>query len=104
MYTSCGWFFDDVSGLEAVQVLQYAGRSLQLGQELFGHDFEGPFLERLAKAKSNVAEHGDGLPVGADGDAIASGVFPFGRQPVAWLQPEPNWRICARRRPHAQSG
>src|SRR5581483_12077033 len=36
MYTSCGWFFDELSGLETVQVLQYAGRALQLGEELFG--------------------------------------------------------------------
>ena len=35
MYTSCGWFFDDISGIETVQVIQYAGRAIQLGQELF---------------------------------------------------------------------
>jgi (1->4)-alpha-D-glucan 1-alpha-D-glucosylmutase len=34
MYTSCGWFFDEISGLESVQVLQYAGRAIQLAQEL----------------------------------------------------------------------
>src|SRR5262249_44768595 len=34
MYTSCGWFFDELSGLETVQILQYAGRAIQLGQEL----------------------------------------------------------------------
>jgi (1->4)-alpha-D-glucan 1-alpha-D-glucosylmutase len=60
MYTSCGWFFDDISGLESVQIIQYAGRAVQLGQELFAHDFETPFLEHLAKAKSNLPEHGDG--------------------------------------------
>ena len=43
MYTSCGWFFDEVSGIETVQVLQYAGRVLQLNRELFGDDLEpGP--------------------------------------------------------------
>ncbi len=63
MYTSCGWFFDEISGLETVQILQYAGRALQLGQELFGHDFEASFLERLGKAKSNLPEHGDGRRV-----------------------------------------
>jgi hypothetical protein len=36
MYTSCGWFFDDISGLETVQVIQFAGRAVQLAQELFG--------------------------------------------------------------------
>ncbi len=60
MYTSCGWFFDDLSGLETVQVMQYAGRALQLAQELFEPSLEEQFLERLALAKSNLTEHGDG--------------------------------------------
>jgi alpha-amylase/alpha-mannosidase (GH57 family) len=60
MYTSCGWFFDELSGLETVQVMQYAGRAVQLAQEIFGDGIEAPFLERLAHAKSNVPEHGDG--------------------------------------------
>jgi alpha-amylase/alpha-mannosidase (GH57 family) len=60
MYTSCGWFFDELSGLESVQVLQYAGRAVHLAQEVFGDHIEGQFLERLALAKSNVPEHVDG--------------------------------------------
>ncbi len=60
MYTSCGWFFDELSGIETVQVIQYAGRAIQLAQELFGDDLENRFLEKLAKAKSNIADHGDG--------------------------------------------
>jgi len=60
MYTSCGWFFDEVSGIETVQVMQYAGRALQLSQELFGDSLEAPFLEALSKAKSNIPEHQDG--------------------------------------------
>ena len=63
MYTSCGWFFDDISGIETVQVLQYAGRVIQLASELFGQDLEPPFLEILALAKSNVPEQGDGRRV-----------------------------------------
>jgi alpha-amylase/alpha-mannosidase (GH57 family) len=35
MYTSCGWFCDDLSGIKTVQVIQYAGRTLQLGKRLF---------------------------------------------------------------------
>ena len=35
MYTSCGWFFDELSGIETVQVIQYAGRALQLAGQLF---------------------------------------------------------------------
>ncbi len=60
MYTSCGWFFDELSGLETVQVIQYAGRALQLARDLFGNDLEEPFLERLAQAHSNIPEFGDG--------------------------------------------
>jgi alpha-amylase/alpha-mannosidase (GH57 family) len=60
MYTSCGWFFDDVSGIETVQVIQLAGRAAQLAQELFGGSFEAQLLDRLANAKSNIAEQGDG--------------------------------------------
>src|SRR5437899_12814349 len=60
MYTSCGWFFDEVSGIESVQVVQYAARAIQLAQELFGQDFEPGFLEIFQGAKSNIPEHGDG--------------------------------------------
>jgi len=60
MYTSCGWFFDELSGIETVQVIQYAGRALQLAQEVFGDAVESRFLELLERAKSNIPEHGDG--------------------------------------------
>jgi alpha-amylase/alpha-mannosidase (GH57 family) len=60
MYTSCGWFFDELSGLETVQVIQYAGRVLQLATHHFDRDFETGFLQRLEQAKSNIPEHGDG--------------------------------------------
>jgi len=63
MYTSCGWFFDELSGLETVQVIHYAGRAVQLAQELFGGTLESEFIERLGKAKSNLAEHGDGARI-----------------------------------------
>jgi alpha-amylase/alpha-mannosidase (GH57 family) len=60
MYTSCGWFFDEISGIESVQVVQYAARALQLAKEIFGQDLEPEFLKRFEGAKSNLAEHGDG--------------------------------------------
>ena len=63
MYTSCGWFFDELSGLETVQVIHYAGRALQLAQECCAEDLESRFLEQLAKAKSNLPEHGDGAKI-----------------------------------------
>jgi alpha-amylase/alpha-mannosidase (GH57 family) len=60
MYTSCGWFFDELSGIETVQILQYAARTLQLAREILDQDLEPSFLEDLAQAKSNVPEYGDG--------------------------------------------
>jgi alpha-amylase/alpha-mannosidase (GH57 family) len=63
MYTSCGWFFDEISGIETVQVIQYAGRVLQLSGQLLGNDLEPPFLDCLGKASSNIPEFGDGRRV-----------------------------------------
>jgi alpha-amylase/alpha-mannosidase (GH57 family) len=66
MYTSCGWFFDEVSGIETVQVIAYAGRVLQLSAKLFGEPgaaLETGFLDILDKAKSNVPDIGDGAEV-----------------------------------------
>jgi alpha-amylase/alpha-mannosidase (GH57 family) len=63
MYTSCGWFFDDLSGIETVQVIQYAGRALQLAGQLFPDDFATPFLDLLAQAKSNLPDQGDGRSI-----------------------------------------
>jgi len=63
MYTSCGWFFDELSGIETVQVIQYAARAIQLAEELFGEPFDPQFLDRLEKAKSNIREHGDGCRI-----------------------------------------
>jgi alpha-amylase/alpha-mannosidase (GH57 family) len=60
MFTSCGWFFDDIGGIEARQIIQYAGRALQLSRELFDDRLEGEFLELLEKARSNQPEAGDG--------------------------------------------
>ena len=65
MYTSCGWFFDDMSGIETTQVLLYAARAIQLASEVFPDEvrIEEEFLERLAPARSNLAEWGDGRAI-----------------------------------------
>lgn len=63
MFTSCGWFFDDISGIETVQVLKYAARALDFMAEL---DWPSPregFLARLAEAQSNVAKHATGADI-----------------------------------------
>jgi Domain of unknown function (DUF3536) len=62
MFTSCGWFFDEISGLETVQCLQYAGRALSLARQ-FNRDFEPAFVEALASAPSNIPGFGDGAGV-----------------------------------------
>jgi len=66
MYTSCGWFFDEISGIETVQVIAYAARVLQLAARLFGKPgeaLEAAFLSTLASATSNVPEIGNGAEV-----------------------------------------
>jgi alpha-amylase/alpha-mannosidase (GH57 family) len=64
MYTSCGWFFDELSGIETVQVIQYAGRALQLATDVFADPtLEPAFLARLAEAKSNIPDHQDGAGI-----------------------------------------
>jgi len=63
MYTSCGWFFDDLARIETVQVIQYAGRVAQLAQELFGDSTEASFISRLARARSNRPEYGNGKQI-----------------------------------------
>jgi alpha-amylase/alpha-mannosidase (GH57 family) len=63
MYTSCGWFFADLAGLEAVQVLLYAGRAIQLAEEFCGQEIEEKFIQRLSEARSNLPEMGDGRGV-----------------------------------------
>ncbi|BDG08721.1 DUF3536 domain-containing protein [Anaeromyxobacter paludicola] len=63
MYTSCGWFFSELSGLETVQVLKYAARAIQLAREAAGEDLEPEFAEALGRAPSNVPALRDGRRV-----------------------------------------
>ena len=63
MYTSCGWFFDDISGIESVLVLRLAGRVIDLARRTLRIDFEPAFLEILEAAQSN------------DGDANGRDVY-----------------------------
>jgi alpha-amylase/alpha-mannosidase (GH57 family) len=60
MYTSCGWFFSDLSGIETVQVLHYAGRVIQLAERVSGAQLEPEFLQRLERAHSNLPSRGSG--------------------------------------------
>jgi len=60
MFTSCGWFFSDLAGIETIQVMRYAGRVMDLQQQLGFEPRKKEFLEILAEAKSNVSEKGNG--------------------------------------------
>jgi alpha-amylase/alpha-mannosidase (GH57 family) len=60
MFTSCGWFFDELSRPEPVQVLLYAARAIQITRNLTGDDLEPAFVDALARAESNEPEYGDG--------------------------------------------
>lgn len=63
MYTSCGWFFHDLAGLETVQVLRYAARAMDLLADLGEDPGLDAFLAVLATAESNVAAEGTGADV-----------------------------------------
>ena len=58
MYTSCGWFFDEISGIETNQILQYALRAMDYALDVFGVDLHPEFSRRLAAAPSNVLANG----------------------------------------------
>lgn len=62
-FTSCGWFFSDISGIETVQVLKYAARTIQLAIELTGIDLEPRFLDMLSFAPSNAPSVENGRAV-----------------------------------------
>lgn len=63
MYTSCGWFFSEISGIETVQIMKYAARAMQLASKFTTKNLEEKFLNILAEAKSNIPEHGTGKDI-----------------------------------------
>jgi hypothetical protein len=63
MYTSCGWFFDEISGIETVQIMQYAARAIQLAKEIDNKDFEPGFTDILGKAPTNIRNYTSGKDV-----------------------------------------
>ena len=63
MFTSCGWFFGEISRLETLQILKYASRALELAQEVSLLNLEDRFINDLSKAESNIAEFGTGAEI-----------------------------------------
>ena len=63
MYTSCGWFFNDISGIETIQILKYAARAIDLMAQLGLPSVRDNFLGILAEAKSNRRASGTGADI-----------------------------------------
>ena len=63
MYTSCGWFFTDISGIETIQILKYAARAIELSNKFTNANLELMFLDELKKAKSNIKRMGNGKDI-----------------------------------------
>ncbi|MGQ9866745.1 MAG: DUF3536 domain-containing protein [Pseudanabaenaceae cyanobacterium] len=63
MFTSCGWFFEELSRPEGTQILRYAARALELAAEITGQSLEPAFVEQLALAPSHVPTYGNGAEV-----------------------------------------
>ncbi|MBL3593261.1 MAG: DUF3536 domain-containing protein [Synergistaceae bacterium] len=63
MYTSCGWFFNDVAGIETAQIIAYGLRACELLQTATGRDWLPHFLKDLKKAEGNTADSPDGAAV-----------------------------------------
>ncbi len=60
MYTSCGWFFDEISGIETIQIMLYAFRVIQLVKEINNRDMEPDYVNILSRAESNIARFKNG--------------------------------------------
>ena len=56
MYTSCGWFFNDVSGIETRQILAYAIRAIERTKDVSGINLEKDFLNDLLNSHGNTSE------------------------------------------------
>ncbi|MCD7739817.1 MAG: DUF3536 domain-containing protein, partial [Candidatus Gastranaerophilales bacterium] len=63
MFTSCGWFFSEISGLETTQIMKYAARAMQLAASFSSKDIETEFLNILSTANSNISGFGTGKDV-----------------------------------------
>jgi len=63
MYTSCGWFFDDIGNIESIQVLRYAIKALDFFEKLYKTNLRDVFNEKISKAVSNVPEKKNALNI-----------------------------------------
>jgi len=80
-FTSCGWFFSDLSGIEPRQNIHYAVRAMELYQRFTDKNLQQEVLPLLAEAKSNKRHVGSGRSIaksymtGVGGEAEAGAYF-----------------------------
>ena len=80
-FTSCGFFFSDISGIEPRQNIKYALYAIKMFQPYYQGDLLYPFLADLRAAKSNIKAQGDGMNIaqeeskGLPGEAEAALCF-----------------------------
>lgn len=81
IFTSCGWFFSDLSGIEPRQNINYAVRTIELYQRFSETDLEKVVYPLLKEAKSNKRSEGSGRTIaksyatGVGGEAEAGAYF-----------------------------
>lgn len=63
MYSSDGWFFDEISGIETIQIMQYAARAMQLAREISEAELEPNYIQILEQAPSNIPEYKNGAKI-----------------------------------------
>ncbi len=84
-FTSCGFFFSDISGIEPRQNIQYALYAISMFQPFCQTDLLLPFLSDLRAAKSNIKGIGDGMMIaqeelkGLSGESEAALAFYLNR-------------------------
>ena len=63
MFTSCGWFFSDISRIETIKILEYASRAIEISKEFTSKAIEEEFVKGLSTAKSNKKEYKNGKEI-----------------------------------------
>ncbi|HRP07652.1 MAG TPA: DUF3536 domain-containing protein [Gemmatimonadales bacterium] len=105
MFTSCGWFFDDIARIEPKIVLRHAARALDLLPVEDAGPLEAALISALHEARSNDATAGDGadiwlhdiVPGRLAEDQLAAGLLALRRfereQPIELELPAHDWRF-----------
>jgi hypothetical protein len=85
MFTSCGWFFSELSGIETIQIMKYAARVIELLDELGVPSPRQRFLELMSEARSNLNEMGTGADIYRKYAEPAASPMPVSSDPKATI-------------------